>query len=293
MTSDLTSYMNAYKKLLDKELPGFIDRVEMPETLKQAMHYSIHAGGKRIRPILMLATVEAFGEDIDKAVPVACAVEMIHTYSLIHDDLPAMDDDDLRRGKPTNHIVFGEATAILAGDALLTQSFEIIADANLSSEQKVEIIKLLSHSAGPAGMVGGQMADLNGEKQELTLDQLEYIHHHKTGKLLVFSVLAGAIIANATHDQRKHLQGFGEHMGLAFQISDDILDVEGEQDKLGKPPGSDENNEKSTYPKLLTLKGAREKLSYHFEEALINLSSAGINHRRLQSIAKFIVERDH
>ncbi len=285
--------MNEYKKLLDKELPGFIDRVEMPETLKKAMHYSIHAGGKRIRPILMLATVEAFGEDIDKAVPVACAVEMIHTYSLIHDDLPAMDDDDLRRGKPTNHIVFGEATAILAGDALLTQSFEVIADANLSSEQKVEIIKLLSHSAGPAGMVGGQMADLNGEKQELTLDQLEYIHHHKTGKLLVFSVLAGSIIANATLDQRKHLQGFGEHMGLAFQISDDILDVEGEEDKLGKLPGSDENNEKSTYPKLLTLKGAREKLSYHFEEALINLSAAGIDHERLQSIAKFIVERDH
>ncbi|MGA9287785.1 MAG: polyprenyl synthetase family protein, partial [Anaerobacillus sp.] len=237
--------MNAYKKLLDKELPGFIDRVEMPETLKQAMQYSIHAGGKRIRPILMLATVEAFGEAVDKAIPVACAVEMIHTYSLIHDDLPAMDDDDLRRGKPTNHIVFGEATAILSGDALLTQSFEVIADANLSSEQKVEIIKLLSHSAGPAGMVGGQMADLNGEKQELTLEQLEYIHHHKTGKLLVFSVLAGAIIANATLHQRKHLQGFGEHMGLAFQISDDILDVEGEQDKLGKLPGSDESNGKS------------------------------------------------
>ncbi|WP_369810526.1 polyprenyl synthetase family protein [Guptibacillus hwajinpoensis] len=293
MTSDLSSYMTTYKKLIDKELPLFIEKVEMPDTLREAMLYSIHAGGKRIRPILMLATVEAFGHPIEKAIPAACAVEMIHTYSLIHDDLPAMDDDDLRRGKPTNHKVFGEAAAILSGDALLTQSFEIIADSSLTSDQKVEIIKLLAHSAGPGGMVGGQMADLDGEKQELALEKLEYIHHHKTGKLLVFSVIAGAIIAHASDSQRSHLKEFGEHMGLSFQISDDILDVEGDQEKIGKSPGSDENNDKSTYPKLLTLDGAKEKLTFHFEEALKHLSASGIDHDRLQSIAKFIVERDH
>ncbi|WP_347552901.1 polyprenyl synthetase family protein [Pseudalkalibacillus hwajinpoensis] len=287
------AYMNKKKELLDHKLPAFIESVEMPESLKDAMIYSINAGGKRIRPILMLATVEAFGESIEEAIPVACAVEMIHTYSLIHDDLPAMDDDDLRRGKPTNHKVFGEAAAILSGDALLTQSFEVIADSTLKNEQKVKLIKLLSYSAGPAGMVGGQMADLNGEKQELTLEQLEYIHHHKTGKLLVYSVLAGAIIANANEEQMEHLKEFGEHMGLSFQISDDILDVEGDQDKIGKLPGSDENKEKSTYPKLLTLTGAKEKLTFHFEEALKHLTATGIDDKRLESIAKFIVDRDH
>lgn len=293
MTSDLSSYMNECKKLLDEELPAYIDRLEMPESLKDAMLYSIHAGGKRIRPILMLATVEAFGHSIKEAIPVACAVEMIHTYSLIHDDLPAMDNDDLRRGKPTNHIVFGEAAAILAGDALLTQSFELIADSNLTSEQKVDLIKLLSHAAGPSGMVGGQMADLDGEKQELTLEQLEYIHHHKTGKLLVFSIMAGAIIGHATNHQREHLRAFGEHIGLSFQISDDILDVEGEEGKIGKLPGSDETNEKSTYPKLLTLDGAKEKLNHHFKEGLAHLTAANVEKDTLQSIAKFIVERDH
>lgn len=293
MIQDLSSYMNECKKRLDQELPSYINHLEMPESLKEAMLYSIHAGGKRVRPILMLATVEAFGESIDQAIPIACAVEMIHTYSLIHDDLPAMDNDDLRRGKPTNHIVFGEAAAILAGDALLTQSFELIADSNLTSEQKVELIKLLSHAAGPSGMVGGQMADLDGEKQALTLEQLEYIHHHKTGKLLMFSIMAGAIIGNATPLQREHLQAFGEHIGLSFQISDDILDVEGDEGKIGKQPGSDENNEKSTYPKLLSLKGAKEKLKHHFDEGLSHLSAANIKENRLRSIAKFIVERDH
>lgn len=293
MTSDLNMYMKQIKEVIDTQLKEVISQTEMPTPLKEAMVYSVEAGGKRIRPILMLATAEAFGTSIEKAVHTACAVEMIHTYSLIHDDLPAMDDDDLRRGKPTNHKVFGEATAILAGDALLTQSFEVISTSTIRDDQKVKLIKLLAHSAGPSGMVGGQVADLDGESQKLTLEQLEYIHHNKTGKLLVFSILAGAIMSDASIEQITHLKQFGEHLGLAFQISDDILDVEGDQEKIGKLPGSDVSNDKSTYPKLLTLGGAKEKLATHYDEALLHLTQVGIDDSRLRSIAKFIIERDH
>ncbi|WP_270179221.1 polyprenyl synthetase family protein [Alkalihalobacillus sp. CinArs1] len=293
MTSDLTTYMKECKKLIDGELNGFISQLEMPSELKEAMLYSVDAGGKRIRPILMLATAEAFGASKEKAFHAASAVEMIHTYSLIHDDLPAMDDDDLRRGKPTNHKVFGEAIAILAGDALLTQSFEVISDSLLRDDQKVKLITLMARAAGPSGMVGGQIADLSGEEQELTLEELEYIHHHKTGKLLVYSILAGAVIGDATDEQMSHLKQFGEHLGLAFQISDDILDVEGDQEKIGKLPGSDETNKKSTYPKLLTLEGAKNKLASHYDEALLHLAQVGVGTDRLRSLAKFIIERDH
>ncbi|WP_377888572.1 polyprenyl synthetase family protein [Alkalihalobacillus sp. R86527] len=293
MTGDLNTYMKESKKLIDDKLKEFISHSEMPKDLKEAMLYSVDAGGKRIRPILMLATAEAFGASKEKAFHAACAVEMIHTYSLIHDDLPAMDDDDLRRGKPTNHKVFGEATAILAGDALLTQSFEVISNSSLRDDQKVTLTTLMARAAGPSGMVGGQIADLSGEEQALTLEELEYIHHHKTGKLLVFSILAGAVIGDAHEDQLAHLRQFGEHLGLAFQISDDILDVEGDQEKIGKLPGSDESNNKSTYPKLLTLTGAKEKLASHYDEALMHLNQVSVHDERLRSLATFIIERDH
>ncbi|NQD69049.1 polyprenyl synthetase family protein, partial [Bacillus haikouensis] len=206
----------------------FVNERDMPSTIRDAMIYSLQAGGKRIRPILLLAVIEGYGKEIRSGMKTAAALEMIHTYSLIHDDLPSMDDDDLRRGKPTNHKVFGEAMAILAGDGLLTHSFQLIAEDDLiSSNQKIKLLSLLAKCAGPEGMVGGQVADIEGENKRLTVDELESIHVRKTGKLLIFSALAGAIISGASEEEQNKLENFAHHIGLAFQIQDDILDIEG------------------------------------------------------------------
>lgn len=289
--------MEHHKRKLDDLLIEKISHLQAPKILQEAMIYSLQAGGKRLRPILLFATLEAFQVKSEVGLPVACALEMLHTYSLIHDDLPSMDDDALRRGKPTNHIVYGEANAILAGDALLTYSFEIIAsqtDPRVTDEMKVELIRLLAQSAGAEGMVGGQVEDLiNENNPNLTLQQLQEIHANKTGKLLSYPIMAAGILANATEEQQRYLAAFAEHIGIAFQIKDDILDVEGDADKMGKPVGSDTDNQKSTYPKLLTIPGAKEKLSDHIDQALENLYQANINHDRLEELTMFIMHRDN
>ncbi|RID83982.1 polyprenyl synthetase family protein [Mesobacillus zeae] len=255
------------------------------------MLYSLEAGGKRIRPLLLFATLEAFGKDPASGAEAAAAIEMVHTYSLIHDDLPSMDDDALRRGKPTNHIVYGEATAILAGDALLTHSFRLLADIPeqvADASVKLGLIAGLSDAAGAEGMVGGQTADMQGEGKELSLGELEYIHLNKTGRLLAYSVLAGALLAGADAHTREKLSKFAYHLGLAFQIRDDILDLEGTEEQIGKPVGSDEGNKKSTYPSLLSLDGAREALLEHLAKAKEALAGSGLETSLLEGITDLI-----
>ncbi len=294
MTVDLNEFMNEYKELLEAEILSKIATLHAPPILKEAMTYSLKAGGKRIRPLLLFATIAACNEDPKVGLSIAASLEMIHTYSLIHDDLPSMDDDDLRRGMPTNHKVFGEAMAILAGDGLLTYSFQLIAEEDkLSDKEKVTLIKLLAESGGPEGMVGGQVADIEGEKKQLNIADLEYIHIHKTGKLLSYSILAGAMIGGANDRQLQKLKQFAYHLGLSFQIRDDILDVIGDETLLGKPIGSDSGKEKSTYPALLSLEGAKSHLAYHIEEAKKTLQDTGLNVQYLSQITDLIAVRTH
>lgn len=296
MNEQFKAYLNEKKVLIDEQLPLCIQKLDAPLKLKEAMEYSLKAGGKRLRPVLLFATLHAFNKDEMVGLDIACALEMVHTYSLIHDDLPSMDDDDLRRGLPTNHKVFGEATAILAGDALLTYSFELIAStqrSGISSEMKMDLVRLFAKASGSEGMVGGQIADLEGEGKNITLEQLEYIHEHKTGKLLQFPVIAGAILSEASDSQLHALKEFAKHLGLAFQIKDDILDVEGDESLIGKPVGSDIDKEKSTYPSLLTLEGAKKKCQDHLNLAKDSLYKANVNHGLLEKIANYIVDRNH
>ncbi|MBU8907736.1 polyprenyl synthetase family protein [Desertibacillus haloalkaliphilus] len=277
-------------------MPLQIERLKAPENLKESMLYSLNAGGKRIRPVLLLATLNGFNHGDERGLDVACAIEMIHTYSLIHDDLPAMDDDDTRRGKPTNHKVYGEALAILAGDALLTYSFEMISSImhpQVTAEMKMKLVQQLAQATGPEGMVGGQTADMDGEDKALTVEQLEYIHNHKTGDLLTFAVVAGAILAEASDKDIEYLKKFANQLGLVFQIKDDILDIEGDAKTLGKPVGSDTSNHKSTYPSLLTLEGAKQKLNDHTKRAKEYLSNVTMNTSLLEEITDYIVSRDH
>lgn len=295
-TRVLDAFAQDYKQLLELELRTLVEKLNAPPIIKDAMHYSLEAGGKRIRPLLLFATIDAFGMDPKKGLLAAAAIEMIHTYSLIHDDLPSMDNDDLRRGKPTNHKVFGEAIAILAGDALLTYSFEVIANIPsefASSETKLQLVIEMAKAAGTEGMVGGQVADMEGEGKALGLKDLEYIHIHKTGKLLKYSVVAGAMISGANQDQVEKLSKFAHHLGLAFQIQDDILDLEGNQELLGKPVGSDTSNQKSTYPLLLSIEGAKTELRKQLDLSKDYLEKTGLNTNLLVEIADLIASRDH
>lgn len=292
----LEEFSGKYKQLLDAELRRLIDILEAPSVIKESMYYSLSAGGKRIRPLLLFATMDAFGADPEKGLPAAAAVEMVHTYSLIHDDLPSMDNDHLRRGKPTNHVVFGDAIATLAGDALLTYSFEVLGnspDSYVDSATKVRLMVELARAAGTEGMVGGQVADMNGEGQTLTIEELEYIHTHKTGKILSFCVKAGAILAGANQKEYNDLSTFAHHLGLAFQIRDDILDIEGNEEMIGKPVGSDTSNEKSTYPSLLTMEGAKKALTDHILTAKKYLESTNLKTTMLNEITELVASRDH
>lgn len=297
MITDYASLSRQYKTILEQEIVACVEKLQAPSIIKEAMIYSLQAGGKRIRPMLTFAVLHSFGKDIERGIPAAAAIEMIHTYSLIHDDLPSMDDDDLRRGKPTNHKVFGEAVAILAGDALLTYSFQVIAGMNhpeVTPDMKVALITEISKSAGAEGMVGGQIADMEGENKQLTLEELEYMHEHKTGKLLAASILSAAILASANAEQCQHLRQFAFHLGLAFQIRDDILDIEGSQELLGKPIGSDTTNQKSTYPALLTLAGAKEKLTEQIQLAHTALAASNLpTITILHELTDLIATRDH
>jgi geranylgeranyl diphosphate synthase type II len=270
----------------------------VPASLRESMNYSLMAGGKRLRPILVLAAAEALGGSQAAAMPVALAIEMVHTYSLIHDDLPAMDDDDYRRGKLTNHKVYGEAMAILAGDALLTHSFYSITQAHkvhgIPAERVLAITEELAAYAGARGMVGGQAADMLGEQGLTKLEELEFIHLHKTSDLIVFSLRAGAHIAGATTGQLAALSEFGNAIGLAFQIQDDILDIIGDETKLGKPVKSDEKQQKVTYPYFIGLEASEMKVKELTEQAKKALLEGGFaNPERLFQLADYLMQRDH
>ncbi|CEG27793.1 polyprenyl synthetase family protein [Bacillus sp. B-jedd] len=291
----LSEKTKAYRQLLEEELRSSVQKLDAPVSLKEAMAYSLEAGGKRIRPLLLFAAMDAFGKNPAQGVRAAAAIEMVHTYSLIHDDLPSMDDDDMRRGKPTNHKVFGEAMAILAGDALLTYSFELIGtipSEYAGLEEKLKLITGLAKAAGAGGMVGGQAADMEGEEKELTLTELESVHVNKTGRLLEFSVLAGSILSGGDQTRLEILSKFAYHLGLAFQIRDDILDVEGDEGALGKRVGSDTANHKSTYPRLLSLEGAKKALEDHITKAKKQLALTGLDTSLLLEITEMVAKRN-
>lgn len=294
MNKGLQTFIQTNQPVIEQKLSALIQEIHAPEKLKEAMVYSLQAGGKRIRPLYTLAVLEELNVKSEDAVTVASTIEMIHTYSLIHDDLPAMDDDNLRRGKPTNHVVFGEALAILAGDGLLTLAFGILARLpELSASQKIDLIERLSYAAGAEGMVGGQVLDILGEGKSLTLEELEQVHINKTGALLSFSILAGGIIANASEEIMKALQTYAFHIGLAFQIQDDILDIEGTSEQLGKTAGKDVLSEKNTYPSILTLIGAKEQLQKQYESAILALEEVNMHQGILVEFADYITKRSN
>jgi geranylgeranyl diphosphate synthase, type II len=277
---------------LDRFLPAAIgDPLGCPARLAEAMRYSTLAGGKRLRPVLCLLAAEACGCALEDALPAACALEMVHTYSLIHDDLPAMDDDDLRRGRPTCHRAFDEATAILAGDGLLTLAFELIA--RPPARAAAECIRILAEAAGPRGMVGGQMADLQAEgRTDATVEELEAIHRRKTGALFSAPLRMGAALATAPAALREALEIYGRAVGLAFQIIDDLLDVQGDEAKLGKRVRKDSGLGKWTYPGLLGVDGSRAKARQLADEALAALAPLGGRGDALKALAVDLLERD-
>lgn len=292
MSNLLKQFIETNIPKIDQQLYSLVENIEAPKQLKESMLYSLKAGGKRIRPLLVLAVCEMYNNIKQEAFIVGSAVEMIHTYSLIHDDLPCMDNDSLRRGKPTNHVVFGDALATLAGDALNTLSFGVLARMeNVSAEKKVELINMLSVASGAEGMVGGQVLDIDGENRQLNLQELEHVHVNKTGAILRFSIEAGAVLSDASEAERKELVNFAHHIGLAFQIQDDILDIEGTSEELGKTAGKDVESNKSTYPALLTLDGAKEKLMDHYNKALDSLKNIDRDSTLLHEFARYIVER--
>ncbi len=294
---DLKQYLNERCQLVDKALDGYLPKEDdLPFSLHKAMRYSVFAGGKRVRPILMLAACEAVGGEIGQAMPAACAMEMIHTYSLIHDDLPAMDDDDFRRGNPTNHKVFGEAIAILAGDALLTQAFILLSAPELlgsvSPERLLAATREIATCAGSFGMVGGQVVDMESEgKTDIDLPTVQYIHTHKTGALIKASVKAGATLGGADTSQLAAITRYGEAAGLAFQIADDILDIEGTTEEIGKDAGSDQARGKATYPAVVGLADAKRRAVELMEIALAALDPLGAKAEPLREIARYIVSR--
>ena len=251
----------------EKYMLSHIESVSGTE-LEESMNYSLSAGGKRLRPLLLLAVLESFGADVELGFPAAAALEMIHTYSLVHDDLPAMDNDELRRGNPTNHIQFNEATAILAGDALLTLAFEVITLGNLPAEIKIQLTRILAQTSGYTGMVGGQQADIDGEDSDLSLEEIEQIHLRKTGALIKMAMLSGGIIVQKSDEILDKLASYADEVGIAYQIRDDILDVVGTEEELGKGVATDAALGKSTYPSLLGLEGAFEALDQRLNNAI-------------------------
>lgn len=264
-----------------------------PPRLIEAIRYSLDAGGKRLRPALILETFYLINNplaDLNNALVSAAAMELIHTFSLVHDDLPAMDDDDFRRGKPTNHKVFGEALAILAGDAMMTLAFELIAS-EVCSDLVPVVVRELARACGPTGMIGGQVLDIQHEHQSLTLEQLKHVHRLKTGALLTASCRIGAICAHATDPQLQAVTTFGQHIGLAFQIVDDILDETGSAEQLGKATRKDSSRGKNTYPALLGLTGAQQEARRQTDLAMESLGSFGPSAQRLITLARFVTDR--
>jgi geranylgeranyl diphosphate synthase type II len=292
--------LNAYLAQRQAWVEGALSKLVKPARAKGlalAMNHSLMAGGKRLRPIMLMAAAEACGKPARSFIRAACAFECLHTYSLIHDDLPALDNDDLRRGKPTCHKAFGEATAILAGDALLTLAFELMAvqagTTPVKPRDGMEASLLLARAAGWQGMVAGQMVDIDSEGRKVDAAALAYIHANKTGALLAASLECGAVLAGARSLQRRALRAYGRHAGLAFQIADDLLNVTGDARKLGKAVGSDAALQKATYPAVHGILAAKKHMDRELKAALEALKPFGNKAEPLAALARFIVERDH
>jgi geranylgeranyl diphosphate synthase type II len=286
---DAEAFLRAKGEKTDRVMAALVDSwADAPTGLLEAMRYSLLGGGKRLRPALALGAAELLTGDDAPAMPAACAIEMIHTYSLIHDDLPAMDDDDLRRGRPTLHKVYGEANAILAGDTLLTMAFDVAAEPG-----DARVVREIAQAAGVRGMAGGQYLDLASEGRPATLDELRRIHASKTGALIRAAVRCGALLAGAEDGALRALTDYAEHIGLAFQIADDILDVIGDEAALGKPVGSDEANAKATYPSMLGLEESRRLADEAMRNALDALAGFGPEADAYRALARYIVQRDH
>ena len=279
--------------LVDAELERLLPAEnERPSLIHQAMRYSVFAGGKRVRPILCIEAFRIFSTDTASVLPVACSLELIHTYSLIHDDLPALDNDDLRRGRPTCHKKFGEAMAILAGDALLTLAFETLARAPLLPAQRVALVREIAAAAGTRdGMVGGQVADLEAERKQVTSELLEYIHRSKTAALIRASIVSGAIAGGASDEDQERLRTFGGLIGWAFQVTDDILDVEESSASLGKTAGKDQAQQKATYPALFGLEKSHQFARELATQALAALETFGARAANLRELGEFLVLR--
>jgi geranylgeranyl diphosphate synthase type II len=293
---ELKDYLDKRKAIVDRELKACFPEPEGPASdVMSAMKYSLFAGGKRLRPILCMAGAEAVGGVGIHVLSVACALELIHTYSLIHDDLPLMDDDDLRRGKPTNHKVFGEAVALLAGDGLLTEAFSLMTGPELrkriSPDVILKVIDLISRAAGYRGMVGGQAVDIQSEGKAADLCLVEFIHTHKTGALITASVASGAMLGGGDEEQIEAITSYGRNIGLAFQISDDILDIEGDSKLLGKTAGADEQKGKITFPAVVGLEKSRELEGELVEAAIQALEGFNKEADPLRLIARYIIER--
>ncbi len=292
---DLKAYLSRRRQLVEEALEKIFPTASgLQKRVVEAARYSLFAGGKRLRPILCLAAAEVAGGDIRAVLPAACALEMIHTYSLIHDDLPAMDNDDYRRGVLTNHKVFGEAVAILAGDALLTEAFECFASCageGLSPGRVLEVIRIAVKASGYRGMIGGQVIDLECENQKVSLATVEYMHIHKTGALLSASLEIGVILGGGDEAKIRAMKTYGHHMGLAFQITDDLLDVEGDPELMGKTPGSDAAKNKMTYPALLGVIQSKAAAKEHVDSSLEALSGLGEAADPLRAIARYLLVR--
>lgn len=271
---DFSTRMNTYLQKTEALLKQNMQSIaaDGQPHLAEAMAYSLLGGGKRLRPVLTMEFCRVSGAEPDLALPFACALEMIHTYSLIHDDLPCMDDDELRRGKPTNHVVYGEAVAVLAGDALLTRAFELASSSELPASQALQAIHILASQAGACGMIGGQILDMEGEKRSLSYEELVRLQKLKTGALMRAAAQMGCVIGGASEEQRKAADRFADCLGLAFQIQDDLLDIEGDPQILGKPIGSDAASGKCTFPALIGMEACKEKVKSLTEEAVAALT---------------------
>jgi len=292
----LKNYLKEKREIIDESVKNYLDDLKYPKVIADGMKYAVLNGGKRLRPILLLMTLELLGEREEKGIPAAVAIEMIHSYSLVHDDLPALDDDDYRRGKLTTHKKYGEAQGILIGDALLTHAFNVLTskDQEIDAQKIVDIVRLTSQYAGVNGMIGGQMVDIESEGKSIDLPVLQYIHTHKTGKMISLPVEVACIIAGIEGEKKEKLIEYSELIGLAFQIKDDILDIEGDFEKIGKPVGSDTELEKSTYPSIFGMEKTKEMLAEKIEASknIIRSEFESDKGRLFIELADYIQERE-
>jgi len=292
----LTAYLEPRLRLIEQVLEAILPPASLkPSILHESMRYAVLSGGKRLRPLLCIAGAESCGGHAEEVMPVACALELIHAFSLVHDDLPALDNDTLRRGLPTCHVRFGEATALLAGDALFAKAFEMIAKQaqHTQPERVLQVLELMAHAVGTQGMVGGQIEDMKAENGTPTPEDLDYIHSHKTGALIRAAVLSGAILAGGTHEQKDALDRYSRAVGHAFQVIDDILNETGDSKRLGKAVGSDRERRKATYPRLFGLEQSKQIAQKRVQEALEALKPFGQEADSLRWMALYTLQRDH